>query len=212
MKNDGMSYIIEGLRPLAMRCDQLVLDPKNARDHDERNLATIRASLQRFGQRQVVVVQRQGMRVRAGNGRLMVARELGWEYIAAVVVDEADVEAAAFALVDNRSAELASWNLQQVADTLAQVRVEIPDFPVMDLGWNDTELAGLELAASWDAASLQRENLHGTRDNVDRSTLVVRFTLSQKEQLVALHLQAGLGEDVTADTLLQLLGSKGASC
>jgi hypothetical protein len=54
------------------------------------------------------VVQRQGMIVRAGNGRVLAARELGWTHLACVVVDESEVEATAFAIADNRSAELAS--------------------------------------------------------------------------------------------------------
>lgn len=72
-----------------------------------KNIETIKASLARFGQRTPLVVQRQGMIVRKGNGTLEAARALGWGIIAALVVDEGDVPATAYALADNRSGELA---------------------------------------------------------------------------------------------------------
>jgi len=203
--NDGITYIVQGLRPLAVRCDTLVPDPKNARDHDERNLDTIRASLVRFGQRQPIVVQRQGMRVRAGNGRLKVARQLGWDFIAAVVVDESDAEAAAYAIVDNRSAELASWNLENVAETLAELQIDLPSFDIEDLGWNETELAGLEMASAWDDMEMDRDALRGTRNNIDRSTLVLRFNSTQAIDLQTRVQAAGLGDTVTPESMLQLV-------
>lgn len=106
----NLSHIAEPLRPLAVPVSTLNIDPANVRRHDARNLAAIEASLRRWGQRLPIVVQREGMVVRAGNGRLEVARRIGWEYIAVVMVDSADAEEVAFAIADNRSAELASWD------------------------------------------------------------------------------------------------------
>jgi DNA modification methylase len=105
-----LSYIVEPLRTLAVPLDTLALDPKNARKHGEANLEAIGASLGRFGQRLPIVVQRQGMVVRAGNGRVVAARKLGWTHMAAVVVDESDIEAATYALADNRTGDLAEWD------------------------------------------------------------------------------------------------------
>src|SRR6185369_10855580 len=99
-------HIAPPLRSLALPIASLNLDPANARTHDEANLAAIKGSLSRFGQRLPLVVQQQGMIVRAGNGRLMAAKELGWTHVAAVVVDESEVEATAYAIADNRSGEL----------------------------------------------------------------------------------------------------------
>lgn len=202
---DPLQHIVPGLRPLAIEVSQLVLDPNNARKHDERNLATIRDSLSRFGQRAPIIVQKQGMVVRAGNGRVMASRQLGWTQIAAVVVDEADADAAAFALVDNRSAELAEWDWDQLAATLAELRVDLPGFDVADLGWNDTELAGLELANVWDNIESDRDVLRGTRKNIDRSTLVLRFNSAQASALQSKVQAAGLGETVTPESLMELV-------
>lgn len=105
-----LNHILPELRHMAVRVEDLMLDPVNARKHGIENLAAIRGSLTQFGQRMPIVVQKQGMIVRAGNGRVMVARELGWSHIAAVVVDESNVDAVMFALTDNRTADLAEWD------------------------------------------------------------------------------------------------------
>ena len=110
--------IADSLRSLAVPVDQLHADPANVRMHGDRNLAAITASLARFGQMKPIVVQRHGMVVRAGNGTLLAARKLGWTHLAANVVDMTDTEATAYAIADNRTAELAEWNNE---DLLAQL-------------------------------------------------------------------------------------------
>src|SRR5437773_9448552 len=99
----SLEHIAESLRALALPIASLSLDPANARTHDEKNLGAIKGSLSRLGQRLPPLVQKQGMIVRAGNGRVMAAKELGWTHLATVVVDESEVEATAHAIADNRS-------------------------------------------------------------------------------------------------------------
>jgi DNA modification methylase len=126
-----LTYIAEPLRHLAVPLSELTLDPSNARKHNERNLAAIAGSLKRFGQRFPIVVQRQGMVVRAGNGRLMAAKQLGWSHLACVVVDESEVEAVAFAISDNRTSELAEWDdetLTRLLESLPSEMLEVTGF------------------------------------------------------------------------------------
>lgn len=132
-----LSHIHEGLRHLAVPCSKLTFDPKNARKHDRRNLDTIKSLLTKFGQRMPIVVQKQGMIVRVGNGRLEVARELGWKHIAAVIVDEGDVDAIAFAIGDNRSAELGEWDSAVLADTLHTLGI------MAEVGFSEIEFESL---------------------------------------------------------------------
>lgn len=119
-----LDHIHPELRALALPLDGLVLDPGNARVHDDRNLVAIRQSLQRFGFRSPVVVQRQGMIVRAGNGRCLAARSLGWTHVPALVVDDTSREAMLFALSDNRTAELASWDESRLAEMFEELQAE----------------------------------------------------------------------------------------
>lgn len=137
----GPERIAAPLLPLAVPVDSLVEDPANARIHGERNLEAIRSSLARFGQRVPIVVQRQGMIVRAGNARLRVARELGWKTIAAVVVDEPAIDAVAYAIADNRTAELSEWDDAALARILDELRnANSETFSLEDVGYSSEKL------------------------------------------------------------------------
>lgn len=126
----------DALRGLLVPIADLHPDPANARRHGERNIDAIVASLSRFGQRFPIVVQKQGMVVRAGNGRMDAAKRMGWTHIAAVVVDESSVEATAFAIADNRTAELAEWD----DETLASLLNSLPEASREAAGFDAGEL------------------------------------------------------------------------
>lgn len=110
--------ITEQLLPLAISIDLLHTDPSNARRHGEKNIEAIKSSLSMFGQRKPIVVQRNGMIVRAGNGTLAAAKSLGWKEIAAVVIDDDSATAVQFAIADNRTGELAEWDDETLAALL----------------------------------------------------------------------------------------------
>lgn len=126
------------LEALAVPIRGLVPDPMNARAHDRRNIEAIKASLTEFGQRKPIVVQTEGSVVRAGNATLQAAKELEWERIAAVFVDESQTKARKFALADNRTAELARWD----DEMLSQLMDEESESEGWDLSayWMDGEL------------------------------------------------------------------------
>jgi ParB-like chromosome segregation protein Spo0J len=113
-----LGTISEPLQPLAIDIDKLHPDPANARKHNVKNIDAIKASLHAYGQRKPVVVQRQGMIVRAGNGTLEAAKALGWTHLAAVVIDEDNATASQFAIADNRTGELAEWDTETLASLL----------------------------------------------------------------------------------------------
>src|SRR5262245_53608300 len=137
-----LSHIAEALRPLAIPCSTLNFDPDNARLHSEENIEAIMRSLKEFGQDQPLVVQKQGMVVRKGNGRLQAALKLGWEWIAAFVVDESDVRAVARAIADNRTAELASWDEEKLAALLKSIR-EAEDIDLDVTGFSQADIEQL---------------------------------------------------------------------
>ena len=133
-----LTHIVEPLRPLAIKMAELVEDPFNARKHDDHNVAATAASLRRFGQRKPIVVNRNGMVIEAGNGTLRAAQSLSWPHIAAVLVSDDPVTATGYAIADNRTAELASWDDSVLPRLLADLRDE--EMPLVDLGWPQKEL------------------------------------------------------------------------
>jgi len=106
--------------------DGLILDPENARHHTPANIEAIAYSLNRFGQQKPVVVLDTGL-VKAGNGTVMAAKELGWTQIWVHVTDLSEEDADKYAIADNRSAELAVWE-----DEVLTARIK---------SWPDTDSA-----------------------------------------------------------------------
>ena len=123
-------------------------DPGNARLHSDRNLEAIKRSLSRFGQQKPIVVDSSGT-VRAGNGTLQAATALGWENISVVVSDLSEADMTAFAIADNRTAELAEWDEEMLAATL-EALMEEADVPLADAGFTAEELAEVQKAAGAD--------------------------------------------------------------
>jgi ParB-like chromosome segregation protein Spo0J len=115
--------------------DSVSPDPANARKHPDRNLEAIKGSLRRFGQQKPIVVDSKGV-VRAGNGTLAGAKALGWTEIAIVRSDLPLSELTAYAIADNRTAELAEWDEDILAGVLSD-----PDLG--DVGFDESEIAKL---------------------------------------------------------------------
>lgn len=106
----------------SIKITDLSFDPYNARKHPDDNISALAASLKEFGQRKPIVIDSAGVVV-AGNGTLQAAITLGWKSIDTVEVpanwDKNKI--AAFALADNRTAELAQWDARTLLDTLEQL-------------------------------------------------------------------------------------------
>jgi site-specific DNA-methyltransferase (adenine-specific) len=128
----------------SVRITDLVSDPNNARKHDEKNIDAIKGSLTQFGQRKPIVVQ--GNVVIAGNGTLEAARQLGWDEIDIVQVpnDWTPEQAKAYALADNRSAELAKWDMQVLNAQLMEL--DSVEFDIEAIGFELPQVLELENA------------------------------------------------------------------
>lgn len=145
----------------AVAIDSLSLDPANARKHPEKNLSVIAASLRRFGQQKPIVVDADGI-VRAGNGTLATAKSLGWTHIAVYRTHLRGSEATAFALADNRAAELADWDPDILGATIEGLELE--GFEGLgDLGLGDLGELGLE-EPSQDEAAAESPAIQGRFD------------------------------------------------
>ncbi len=144
----------------------LKLDPNNARTHSEKNLKAICGSLKKFGQQKPIVVSNENVVV-AGNGTLEAAKQLGWAEISAVKTDLNKTHSKAYALADNRSAELAAWDDAILGKTLTDLIDE--DFDIAEIGfeagdWDEPAKEGL---TDDDVVPEIEQNIHGvTRGDI----------------------------------------------
>lgn len=127
-----MNNITNDLLPLARPIIQLRPDPKNARKHPPSSLEAIRKSLRLYGQVKPVVALSSGT-VIAGNGTLAAALAEGWDMLA-VVSFEDESKARAFAIADNRTAELSEWDDPALAEALNALQQQGVDFS--DVGFS----------------------------------------------------------------------------
>jgi len=128
------------MRAITIPIAELSPDPANARRHPTHNLDAIKASLRRFGQQKPIVIDQANV-VRAGNGLLEAAKAIGWTEISVVRTELSGAEATAFAIADNRTAELAEWDLEVLGAQLEALQTE--GFGLEELGFDEDELEQL---------------------------------------------------------------------
>lgn len=116
----------------------LTLDPNNARMHDQKNLSAIAGSLELFGQRKPIVIDSANVIV-AGNGTVQAAKLLNWEKVACVRIpaDWTSEQIKAYALADNRTAEMAKWDDEILGIQLLELAES--DFPIQQFGFTQEE-------------------------------------------------------------------------
>ena len=147
MTDADLSYLHPQLQPLAVPVASLIPDPANARKRDSRAIEALKSSIESRGFRSIIIVQKNEageLIIRAGNGRHQAMTELGYSHIPALVFEEGDDEAVAFAIADNRTAELAEWDFEELSkhlSTLGDIGVDMND-----LGWKDYEVENLLVA------------------------------------------------------------------
>lgn len=163
-----------------VKCDTLKFDPANARQHSERNLETIQKSLTQFGQRKPIVVWKDT--VIAGNGTLRAALALGWTDIEITRVpdDWSKDQITAYAVADNRTSDLASWDEEVLLDILA-------DLDGYDLlaasGFTDEEID--DLRAFVEEAEPDVTHPTNVTDSLTISDLAERYANRATRQLVS---------------------------
>lgn len=195
--------INQALSSLAVSIDTLHEDPDNARSHDERNIESIKSSLARFGQQKPIVVDSSGC-VLAGNGTLTAAKLLGWKEIAVSVSDLTDeMTKRAFAIADNKTAELASWDFPVLAESLASLQSDSE--LLMATGFSDFEIQPL-INADWDAGK-KHDDSDDSSAQGEKTDFKVSFTQDQWDLWVSLKDREFSDEQITDAEAMSFLFS-----
>jgi hypothetical protein len=122
-------------------------DGRNPRQHPDQNLAAIKASLQRFGQAEPLVVNSRSGLLVGGHGRLAAMRALGWPAADVVHVDLDDAQALALSLALNRTGDLATYD----EAALLQLLLAMPRELQGDAGFDQAAMLELMRAAAGQA-------------------------------------------------------------
>lgn len=113
---------------------------KNAKKHPEDQVQHIANSLQKFGWKQPIVIDKDNVVV-VGHGRLLAAKKLGMEKVPCVVADDlTEDEIKAFRLIDNKTNE-SEWNDELLELELEELS-ELDDIDMSDFGFELSDGGG----------------------------------------------------------------------
>ena len=127
-----------------MRVQDLTFDPKNPRRRTERGEALLQQSLQEVGAARSIVIDENNV-ILAGNGTVEAAGQIGISRVRIVEADGEEIIAVRrsgltdeqkrrLSLLDNRTAELAEWDTEQLLE-----------FDGLEELWTDWELQDMEI-------------------------------------------------------------------
>lgn len=136
-----MSKIAESLSSLIIPIDDIKPSKLNIRRHNRNSLDALIKSLQAYGQRKPIIVNAATKTIEAGNGLWLAAKELEWESIAVVMVEDNPEQAGGFAIIDNQSALLSEWNIPHLKELLQ--KLDDNSFDMALTGFTDKDIAEL---------------------------------------------------------------------
>lgn len=120
LKMEIIERNIESIRPY-----------ENNPRHNDGAVDTVAKSIQQFGWKQPIVIDKNGVIV-AGHTRYKAAQVLGCKTVPCVIADDlTDEEVRAYRLADNKVAELSYWNFEKLDEELAGIF----DIDMEDLGF-----------------------------------------------------------------------------
>jgi DNA modification methylase len=120
--------------------DSLIPYAKNARVHDEAQIAQIAGSIKEFGFNNPVLIDKDNGII-AGHGRVMAARKLGLTEVPTILLDHLnETQRKAYILADNRIAINSTWDNEMLSLELMDIK---DDVSLAMLGFSVDELDAL---------------------------------------------------------------------
>ena len=120
--------------------DLLIPYARNARTHDDAQIAQIAGSIKEFGFNNPILIDKNNGII-AGHGRVMAARKLGLTEVPTILLDHlSDTQRKAYILADNRIAINSAWDNEMLSLELMDIK---DDVSLAMLGFNVDELDAL---------------------------------------------------------------------
>lgn len=120
--------------------DLLIPYARNARTHDDAQIAQIAGSIKEFGFNNPILIDKDNGII-AGHGRVMAARKLGLTEVPTILLDHlSETQRKAYILADNRIAINSTWDNEMLSLELMDIK---DDVSLAMLGFNVDELDAL---------------------------------------------------------------------
>lgn len=114
----------------------------NPRNNDEA-VAAVAKSIEQFGFKVPIIIDKDNIIV-AGHTRMKAALILGLEKVPCIIADDlSEEQIKAFRLADNKVAELATWDMEELDKELKELDEMDLDFDMSDFGFDVPEIGGV---------------------------------------------------------------------
>jgi len=118
----------------------LELDPRNPRQHSERQLKQIARSIKSFGFNVPILVDRAD-KILAGHGRVQAAKMAGLSEVPVIRLESlTDAQARAFAIADNRLTDNSTWDDRLLGEIFNELAALELNFSLEDTGFSMGEI------------------------------------------------------------------------
>jgi len=134
------AHVRTQLRVIYRSVEGLRLDPKNPRQHSQRQIRQIARSIEAFDFNVPILVDAE-LNVIAGHGRLLACRQLGWKEVPTICLEHLnEAQRRAFMIADNRLTETSVWNAELLAGHLKELSLLDLDFSLEATGFEMGEI------------------------------------------------------------------------
>jgi len=113
-----MEYKIE-----IVKLENLKPNEVNTRQHSDFDIQNLVKSISKYGFTNPIIANKEGI-ILCGNGRFEAAKRLNLKEVPVFYTDMSEEDAKAYAIMDNRSAELSSWNLNYLLPQLESLNLD----------------------------------------------------------------------------------------
>jgi ParB/RepB/Spo0J family partition protein len=114
--------------------DAIEIDPRNPREHSNKQIKQIAKSIKSFGFNVPAIIDRDN-KILAGHGRLLAAQSIGMNEIPIIrLYALSEAQARAFSIADNKLCENSSWNEQLLEEIFLELSDLDLNFSLDDTG------------------------------------------------------------------------------
>jgi ParB family transcriptional regulator, chromosome partitioning protein len=115
---------------------------KNNKKHPEKQLEKIVASIKEYGFKNPVLIDKNN-EIIAGHGRTLAAERIGMQEVPCIDCSDLNAkQVKALRLMDNKSAELAEWDFDNIKAELEELKLE--EFDIDLTGFEMADISGVE--------------------------------------------------------------------
>jgi len=178
-------------------------------------MPALRQSIERFGFRNVIVVNSRTNTIEAGHGRAQAAIDLGIETVPVLFVDDDDSTAAAYAIADNRQTEISGWNEDALVPLLQELQAQ-GESALEGVGYTDDDITALLRRVTPTTDTISGPSLDekfGTYQDGSIRQIVLYYAPEQYENLLVRmrSIMGAHGLETNSELLLWLVGQYEAS-